>query len=197
MRLGITDGTSSVVNAMKKLLKSSIDQFKNIKSEFKQIGQNAMSGLNQGLNAGKSQVLATARSIANQVTSTMQSALRIQSPSKVMRDKVGKWIPAGIAEGIEDNVSSVYKALNKLSYATPEIALGAHRMAYSGVNVSSISSGNIGGAIPQSSENDGGLYEFHFSIPLDGEIIAKKTVRFTARELESMMKQEKRGRGYR
>lgn len=199
MRLGITDGTSSVVNAMKKLLKSSIDQFKNIKSEFKQIGQNAMSGLNQGLNAGKSQVLATARSIANQVTSTMQSALRIQSPSKVMRDKVGKWIPAGIAEGIEDNVSSVYKALNKLSYATPEVALGAHRMAYSGVNVSSISSGNIGGVsmIPQSSENDGGLYEFHFSIPLDGEIIAKKTVRFTARELESMMKQEKRGRGYR
>ena len=116
-----------------------------------------------------------------------------------MRDKVGKWIPAGIAEGIEDNVSSVYKALNKLSYATPEVALGTHRMAYSGVNVSSISNGNIGGTstIPQSAENDGGLYEFHLSIPLDGEIIAKKTVRFTARELEAMRKQEKRGRGYR
>jgi len=199
MALGVTEGTSSVVKKMQELLTSAVAEFKNVYSKFHSIGSDAMSGLKAGLNAGKSSVLSTARSIANQVTSTMQSALRIQSPSKVMRDKVGKWIPAGIAEGIEDNVSSVYKALNKLSYATPEIALGTHRMAYSGVNVSSISSGNIGGAstIPQSGENDGGLYEFHLSIPLDGEIIAKKTVRFTARELESMRKQEKRGRGYR
>lgn len=199
MALGVTEGTSSVIKKMQELLTSAVAEFKDVYSKFHSIGSDAMSGLKAGLNAGKSSVLSTARSIANQVTSTMQSALRIQSPSKVMRDKVGKWIPEGIAEGIEDNVSSVYKALNKLSYATPEVALGTHRMAYSGVNVSSISSGNIGGAstIPQSSENDGGLYEFHLSIPLDGEIIAKKTVRFTARELEAMRKQEKRGRGYR
>src|SRR5690606_252691 len=85
--------------------------------------------------------LSTARTIANQVTRTMQSALRIQSPSRVMRDKVGKWIPEGIAKGIEDNIGSVYKALNKLSYATPEIALGTYRMTYTATAPTVMSTG--------------------------------------------------------
>ena len=144
MTLGVSKGTSKVISAMNRLAKLSVYQFKNIKSDFKKIGRNAMSGLNDGLISGRSEVLATARGIANSVKRTMQDALKIQSPSKVMRDEVGKWIPEGIAEGIEDNVSSVYRALNDLSsgimYVTPETALGTHRMAYS-------SAGNLGGGI--------------------------------------------------
>ncbi|MBO1299136.1 hypothetical protein, partial [Enterococcus sp. DIV1271a] len=51
--------------------------------------------------AGQAHVLSTAASIANQVAQTMQRALDINSPSKVMEMDVGRWIPAGIGEGIE------------------------------------------------------------------------------------------------
>lgn len=135
LALGITEGSSKVQQAINRIARNLVNANKKIPSEFKNIGIQAMNGLNDGLNAGKDKVLATAKNIANQLTSTMQSALKIQSPSKVMRDKVGKWISKGIAEGIEENASSVYRALKKLSYATPEASLGTYRMVYSNANL--------------------------------------------------------------
>ncbi|ONN41100.1 tape measure protein [Enterococcus mundtii] len=77
------------------------NQMNHLPDQFYRIGQNSMIGLNNGLIAGQAQVLSTAASIANQVAQTMQRALDINSPSKVMEMDVGRWIPAGIGEGIE------------------------------------------------------------------------------------------------
>lgn len=77
------------------------DQMGHLPDQFYRIGQNSMIGLNNGLVAGQAQVLNTAATIANQVAQTMQRALDINSPSKVMMMDVGRWIPAGIGEGIE------------------------------------------------------------------------------------------------
>lgn len=77
------------------------DQMNHLPDQFYRIGQNSMIGLNNGLVAGQAQVLNTAATIANQVAQTMQRALDINSPSKVMMMDVGRWIPAGIGEGIE------------------------------------------------------------------------------------------------
>ncbi|MEC5338549.1 tape measure protein [Enterococcus casseliflavus] len=77
------------------------DQMSHLPDQFYRIGQNSMIGLNNGLVAGQVQVLNTAATIANQVAQTMQRALDINSPSKVMMMDVGRWIPAGIGEGIE------------------------------------------------------------------------------------------------
>jgi hypothetical protein len=40
----------------------------------------------------------------------MKKFLHISSPSKVMRDQVGKWIPAGVAQGMTDNMGTVRRA---------------------------------------------------------------------------------------
>lgn len=77
------------------------DQMSHLPDQFYRIGQNSMIGLNNGLVAGQAQVLNTAATIANQVAQTMQRALDINSPSKVMMMDVGRWIPVGIGEGIE------------------------------------------------------------------------------------------------
>lgn len=77
------------------------DQMSHLPDQFYRIGQNSMIGLNNGLVAGQAQVLNTAATIANLVAQTMQRALDINSPSKVMMMDVGRWIPAGIGEGIE------------------------------------------------------------------------------------------------
>jgi phage-related minor tail protein len=45
-------------------------------------------------------------------------ALGIQSPSRVMRDEIGKWIPLGLAEGIERNIGAVISAINRMVQAT-------------------------------------------------------------------------------
>lgn len=127
-------GGKSQIQYMKSLSANMYNAFSRMPSQMSSIGINAMSGLNSGLWGGKARVMATARNIANSVASTMRNALRIHSPSRVMRDDVGFEIPAGVAEGIEGNASSVYKALdslsNKMRVSTPEVALGTHQMAY-------------------------------------------------------------------
>lgn len=130
-------GADSNVKLMQALAVDLLKPFNNTKSQFNSIGLSAMDGLNAGLLAGRSQVLSTARGIANGIRQTMQSALDINSPSRVMRDEVGRWIPEGIALGIKENAEMVYKELEALSTgmivpSTPEQALGASRMAYNG-----------------------------------------------------------------
>ncbi|WP_342512250.1 tape measure protein [Sporosarcina sp. FSL K6-1522] len=102
-----------------------------------QVGKDAMKGLEGGILSMESSLMATARRIADSIKATMQSALDIHSPSRVMRDQVGKMIPAGIAVGIKDNARMVYNELENMANkmimpATPEQALGTSRMAYSG-----------------------------------------------------------------
>ena len=63
----------------------------------------------------------------------MQAALKINSPSHVMRDDVGRWIPEGLAEGIRGNAASVYEEINRISAGvvkggSPEMALGLNGM---------------------------------------------------------------------
>src|SRR5699024_7880802 len=130
----VSTGGNNIIRFMQSLSTSLYSALSTMPGQFSGIGSQAMSGLNSGLWGGKARVMATARNIANSVASTMKSALRIHSPSRVMRDDVGRWIPDGVAEGIEGNASSVYKALdslsNKMRVSTPELAIGAHRMAY-------------------------------------------------------------------
>ncbi|MGW2062809.1 phage tail tape measure protein [Streptomyces sp. NPDC001937] len=48
-------------------------------------------------------------------------ALGIHSPSRVMADQVGQWIPAGIAQGIDDNAGVVDRSMSNLvNVPTPQ-----------------------------------------------------------------------------
>lgn len=122
-------GSAQQVTLMKNTSTQLIAPFKSTPAQLRFVGMNAMSGLNAGLLSGRSRVMATARSIANSVASTMQQALRIHSPSRVMKDDVGRWIPEGLADGIELNSKSVFDALDKMTggmmkMTSPEVALG-------------------------------------------------------------------------
>lgn len=95
-----------------------------------------------------SAVIAKAKSIANSITKTIKSALSIHSPSRVMRDEIGKWIPLGMAEGIDKYVDTVKLAALKMAElalpniqqiaATPSITTNNHapitvNLKYNGV----------------------------------------------------------------
>lgn len=103
---------------------------------MRQVGIDAAEGLEKGLLSRESKLVGAAKQIANSVQNAIKSALEIRSPSRLMRDEVGKMIPLGIAIGIEDNADSVYKTLKNMSRkmiaeTKPEVALGnisSHRI---------------------------------------------------------------------
>ena len=50
-----------------------------------------------------------AADMAKSAFDSAKKALGIKSPSRVMRDKVGRFVPAGLAVGMIDNLSIVEK----------------------------------------------------------------------------------------
>lgn len=130
----LRNGATQQVSLMRNTAISLLIPYNRTPSQFRSIGLNAMAGLNNGLNAGSGRVMATANRIANNVAATMRRALKIHSPSRLMRDEIGKMIPAGIAMGIDFNAKMVDDALGNMvsgmMMSTPEVALGAHQMSY-------------------------------------------------------------------
>ena len=113
---GLLNSLPSVLSAIGTIVKDTVNAFK--KYDWKSLGKNVISGIVSGLkNAGgaiKEMLVSLAKSAFNGV----KKFFGIASPSKLMRDEIGKFIPQGIAVGIEANADSVYKAMDDLSNMT-------------------------------------------------------------------------------
>ncbi|VKI66530.1 phage minor tail protein [Streptococcus pneumoniae] len=129
---GVDKGTNQPVSSVTNLANQIKKPFDSLQSDFTYIGEMAMSGLNAGLWSGSGSVMATANSIAERVKATIKSALDIHSPSRAVRDEVGRFIPQGIAVGIEADAGVVEKSMLRLKESMmidtrPEIALGLNK----------------------------------------------------------------------
>ena len=101
------------MNAARDKIKSIWDKvigfFKGI--DLKQIGKNIIQGLINGIGSMANAVWRKVGDIADGVKKKITGLLNIHSPSRWMRDHVGKMIPAGVAVGIDKAGGLVEKLL--------------------------------------------------------------------------------------
>lgn len=86
--------------------------------DWAQLGRDLVQGIANGIKNGATAVANAAKEAARSALNSAKRLLGIASPSKVMRDEVGKWIPAGMAVGIEANTKPLRDAMNDLSAIT-------------------------------------------------------------------------------
>jgi tape measure domain-containing protein len=98
----------NVVNAIVNGLKKAI-------SKVGDIGKNIVKGLWNGIKGMASWVIDKIKGFGKGLIKGLKSALGIHSPSKLMADEVGQWIPKGIAVGIEANADSVSKTMSEMN----------------------------------------------------------------------------------
>ena len=84
-------------------------------------GRNTGLGFAQGLNSSQSAVLAAAARLANLAAAQLRSALKIHSPSRVMRE-AGEFAGAGFALGLGDELKKVEASARALALAGPQAA---------------------------------------------------------------------------
>ncbi len=93
-------------------------------------GYDLMSGLARGIGNAVGGVISKAKEVAGNIIGAVKGAFKIHSPSRVMRDQVGKYIPEGIGVGMEDNTSAAIKAARNMassvvnSIPSAEMAMG-------------------------------------------------------------------------
>lgn len=80
-------------------------------------GKQVVNGVAEGINQNKNNwnLWSALRGLKNTIVNGIKGLLGIHSPSRVMRDLVGKFIPLGISEGIDKESDSVYSSIEKLN----------------------------------------------------------------------------------
>lgn len=84
-------------------------------------GRQIIQGLINGIGGAFQWLRNTISNLGRSVVSWAKSVLHIGSPSRVFADEVGKWIPAGMAQGITENTGVVQKGIDKLTDMVPSI----------------------------------------------------------------------------
>lgn len=110
---GIKSLASSIPDQLKQIGQKAFNAFKNI--NWIDLGRNIIDGIVSGITGFAHKIYDKMSSIAKSALEKAESVLKIGSPSKEFRDRVGKYIPLGIAAGIEQNEKAVRDALDHLN----------------------------------------------------------------------------------
>lgn len=88
---------------------------KGLPSQMLSLGGDIVKGIWNGISNMTGWIVGKVQSFASSVLGGIKSALGIHSPSRVMRDQVGKQIAEGVAVGIEDNEDAPIKAMKNMA----------------------------------------------------------------------------------
>lgn len=84
-------------------------------NEMNSVGRAIIQGLIAGISGAVGALWSKVNSIASGIKNRIKNALKIHSPSRVMRDEVGKNIVLGIQAGMESQSKSLYTYIDKMS----------------------------------------------------------------------------------
>jgi len=101
--------------AQLKGLASTVKKLGDYRNSGKVLGKNTVQGLINGLKSMTGPLASAAKSIANTLIKTIKNTLKIKSPSRVMRDEVGKMIGLGLAKGIDQSGNVALKSMSSLT----------------------------------------------------------------------------------
>ena len=76
------------------------------------IGKSIVQGLWNGINSMVSWITKKVKGFTDSVVGKFKDFFGIKSPSRVMRDQVGKYIGEGVGEGISDSADYIQKSLD-------------------------------------------------------------------------------------
>lgn len=127
---GLASAIPRLVSQIPAIVRSIWDGFTSV--NWGEVGMNIITGIAKGIAGAAGKLVDAAVKAANDALNWVKDKLGIGSPSKVFRDEVGRWIPAGMAIGIEKNTQPIGRAAGVLADAAiaPALAIpGQYRSA--------------------------------------------------------------------
>lgn len=98
----ISEKVSEIINKI-------VEFFKGLPDKLFEIGKNMIEGLINGIRSMAENVGNTLKQFGEGCLNQIKKVLRINSPSKVFRDEVGRYMALGIGVGFTDNMESIAK----------------------------------------------------------------------------------------
>jgi tape measure domain-containing protein len=113
-------GASKAWENLKKGVRETVDKvintFKDLKNvDLFEVGKNIVQGLINGVTGMIGEVGKAIKGVAGTIKNTIKKSLNINSPSRWMRDMIGKNITLGVVRGIEQEQSTLDNAVKKMT----------------------------------------------------------------------------------
>lgn len=88
--------------------------FTSLPGKMANIGLDIVKGIGRGITNGIGWIKNQIKNFVGNVTNFIKKMFKIGSPSKLMANQVGQWIPKGIGVGIDANTDSVYDSMEEI-----------------------------------------------------------------------------------
>lgn len=114
---GLRSVVSSSMSAVTSAIRTGWNGAKSFLSSISltSIGKNIIQGLINGIGSMMGAVSTKIKEVGSSITNGIKKVMGVKSPSRVMRDEVGRWIPAGLAVGIDRNAKSAVNSAKQLA----------------------------------------------------------------------------------
>ena len=171
---------SGIIKALPKIVEAVLTLWKKIfeiwtSVDWLQLGKDLISGIANGVKNYASQLWNAIKDVCKGALNSAKNFFGIHSPSTVMRDQVGKWLPEGIAAGIEDNMSVVTDAMSDLTdEATGSISGNVQSVvAVQNANTSSLNKSSVNGTVATDTTGVQAIIEAlqNVSVTMDGRVV--------------------------
>ena len=144
LAVGLIKAIPQLVSQLPQICTAIVNGIKNVLPEMAEVGGNILSGLWNGISDKIGWIKDKIFGLGDQIISAIKGVFGIASPSKVMRDQVGKFIAEGVGVGITENTDYVDDAMTDLLGATEGTATAKINASVNGVG-GSLASAMTGG----------------------------------------------------
>lgn len=164
------------------------------KAQMAKAGEDVAKGLIYGMKSQTKNLSKAAKKLAKQLIKDFKKELKIKSPSKVMDEEIGQFLPPGIAQGfmkalpkaekaisggVEKAVRAVQSRLARLQYPAPSAVISG---AYPAPQITVV---NDQPAVLQA--------EIHTTVDMDGRTVGKVITPYVNQNMSDQAKREERG----
>lgn len=119
----------NLVTKVTEIKEGIVNVFNGIKEKFAEIGNNIIQGIWNGISSGWAWLTSKVTEVATSLLTAAKKALGIKSPSRAFRYGLGRWIPPGVVEGVEDAMPEAIEEIQSvfdkgLSQISGEVKIG-------------------------------------------------------------------------
>lgn len=136
---------SKGASAARQLFDSVVDGIKGLPDKMLSIGSDIVRGLWDGISDMTGWVIGKIQGFGDSVLDGLKSFFKIGSPSKLMADEIGKWLPEGVAVGFVKDAPKAIGRMQESMRGAVDALRGSVSVAASGVAGGGYAAGVAGG----------------------------------------------------
>ena len=121
---GLIKSLPELISRLPEIIVALVNGIISLAKDMVKAGKALVDGIWQGIKDSWGNLVKSVKDLGSKLVNSIKGFFKIGSPSKLFADEIGKWIPEGIAVGIEANADSVNDAVDSLvsdTFANPQL----------------------------------------------------------------------------